>query len=44
MDFELMTEFAGLFDAARDYTLQFTIGHMRSLSVTVFTSRCLVAA
>jgi hypothetical protein len=40
-----MTEFVGLFDTARDYTLQFTIGHSRSSqSATVFTSRCLVAA
>jgi hypothetical protein len=27
MGFGLMTEFIGLFDTARDYTLQFTITH-----------------
>jgi hypothetical protein len=41
--FRLMTGFIGLFDTARDYTLQFTIGHTRSSqSATAFISRCLL--
>jgi hypothetical protein len=38
-----MSGFVGLFDTARDYTLQFTITHT-NVHCNVFTSRCSVAA
>jgi hypothetical protein len=45
MGFELMIGFTGLFDTARDYTLQFTIIYTHtSVHSHVFTSRCSVAA
>jgi hypothetical protein len=37
MGFGLMTGFIGLFDAARDYVLQFTIKHT-SVHTHVFTA------
>jgi hypothetical protein len=46
-----MIEFIGLFDTARDYTLQFTVTHTHthtqshtSVHSHVFTSRCLLTA
>jgi hypothetical protein len=45
MDFGFMKGFIGLFDTARDYTLQFTITHTQtSVHSHVFTSRYSVAA
>jgi hypothetical protein len=39
-----MTGFIGLFDTARDYTLQYTVNTHTSVHSHVFTSRCSVAA
>jgi hypothetical protein len=43
MGFGLVVGFIGLFDTARDYTLQVTVTHT-SIHSHVFTSRCLIAA
>jgi hypothetical protein len=43
--FGLMMGFIGLFDTARDYTLQFTIRHaLANIDSHIFTDRCSVAA